>query len=220
MSSIDMDNQVNAALLQRGQGSDLNEQIDIRTTLRKSTHADHVRLNRHPMLCRLTQPDLTLPHYIRIVEAYSHFYRCVEMRIQQAEPAPNFTYESRRKAAWLDADLKHLGNITPEPPPLAQQHWDIGPINGIGALAGVLYAIEGSTLGGQVIGRHLARHLDLHATSGARFFNAYGDETQACWQAFCIWLQTLNEQSDVVAHAQTSARQLFRHLEALLDAYT
>jgi heme oxygenase (biliverdin-IX-beta and delta-forming) len=215
-----MDNPVDADVLQRDHGSVSSQQIDIRTTLRKATHADHVRLNRHPMLCRLTQPDLTLPHYIRIVEAYAHFYRCVEMRIQQAEPVPDFTYASRWKTAWLDADLKQLGNLTPEPPPLAQQHWDIGPINGIGELAGVLYAIEGSTLGGQVIGRHLAQHLRLHADSGARFFNTYGDETQARWQAFCLWLETLNEQSDEVAHAQASARKLFRHLEALLDAYT
>jgi len=215
-----MDNPVDADVLQRDHGSVSSEQIDLRTILRQSTHAEHVRLNRHPLLRRLTQPDLTLPHYIRIVEAYSHFYRCIEERILQAAPVPGFSYEPRRKSAWLDSDLKHLGNLTPEPPQLAQQHWDIGPINGIGELAGVLYAIEGSTLGGQVIGRHLARHLHLNADSGARFFNAYGDETQVRWQAFCVWLQTLNEQSDEVAHAQTSARQLFRHLEALLDAYT
>ena len=207
MSSIDMDNQV-------------AEQVEVRTVLRKATHADHVRLNRHPMLCQLTQPELTLAQYIRIVEAYTHFYRRIEMRILQTTPAPDFFYESRRKTAWLDSDLKNLGSLTPGLPPLAEQHWDIGPINGIGELAGVLYAIEGSTLGGQVIGRHLAQHLGLKADSGARFFNGYGAETQARWQAFCLWLETLNAQSDQIAHAQASARKLFCHLEALLDAYT
>lgn len=196
-----------------------NERIIVRTTLRQAIHADHDRLNRHPLLRRLTQPDLTLPQYIQIVEAYAHFYRCIEKRILQAAPVPGFCYESRRKSAWLDSDLKQLGSLTPGPPPLAEQHWDIGPINSIGALAGVLYAIEGSTLGGQVIGRHLARHLHLNADSGARFFNAYGDETQARWQAFCLWLESFSTQTDQVAHAQASARKLFRHLEALLNAY-
>ena len=195
-------------------------QQSIRTLLRQATHADHVRLNRHPLLCRLTQPDLTLTEYLRIVEAYAHFYRCVEARILQAAPAPGFCYEARRKSAWLDSDLKQLGKRMPGPPPLAEQYWDIGPINGSGELAGVLYAIEGSTLGGQVIGRHLARHLGLHADSGARFFNAYGDQTQSRWQDFCLWLESLNEQTGELAHAQASARKLFRHLEALLDAYT
>jgi heme oxygenase (biliverdin-IX-beta and delta-forming) len=205
MSNIDMDNQVAA----RG---------DVRTTLRQATHADHVRLNRHPLLCRLTQPDLTLAQYIRIVEAYAHFYRRIETRILQATPAPGFDYQARRKTAWLDSDLMYLGHLTTVPP-LAEQHWDIEPITSIGALAGVLYAIEGSTLGGQVIGRHLARHLRLDADAGARFFNAYGDDTKTRWQDFCLWLETLNEQTGELAHAQTSACKLFQKLEALLDAY-
>jgi heme oxygenase len=49
---------------------------------------------------------------------------------------------------------------------------------------GILYVLEGATLGGQVIGRNLSAVLKLGATNGAAFFAGYGDETRAMWKRF------------------------------------
>ena len=49
---------------------------------------------------------------------------------------------------------------------------------------GSLYVIEGSTLGGQVISRHLKQQFDLDETNGAAFFSGYGKETGKMWNGY------------------------------------
>ena len=39
---------------------------------------------------------------------------------------------------------------------------------------GCPYVLEGATLGGQVVGRHLRENLNLSPENGAAFFNSYG----------------------------------------------
>ena len=43
--------------------------------------------------------------------------------------------------------------------------------------------IEGATLGGRLIGRHIDALLDITPTPGGRFFHGYGDGTACQWQA-------------------------------------
>jgi len=45
----------------------------------------------------------------------------------------------------------------------------------LGRAFGVLYVLEGSTLGGRHIALALEKRLGLTAGNGAMFFNAYGD---------------------------------------------
>ncbi|MDB5205745.1 MAG: Heme oxygenase-like protein [Flavisolibacter sp.] len=54
---------------------------------------------------------------------------------------------------------------------------------------GGMYVLEGSTLGGQIIKRHLQKKLDSGFT-GSLYFTAYGAETGAFWKTF---LQHLGE---------------------------
>jgi len=49
---------------------------------------------------------------------------------------------------------------------------------------GCLYVLEGATLGGQVIGRHLKKNLALDEDRGCAFFCSYGDEVGLMWQSF------------------------------------
>jgi len=192
----------------------------VRTQLRKATHSAHVRLNRNPMLQRLSEADLTLAEYLNVIQAYVFFYQRLESRIAQATPLIDgaFSYASREKAGWLSADLAHHGIVTPVQPPLAETEWDFGVIDNIGQLAGVLYVIEGSTLGGQIIVRHLEQNLGLTRQSGARFFHGYGTDTEAHWQEFCVWLETLSPQLQQIERAEQAARTLFSKLETLLAA--
>ena len=44
---------------------------------------------------------------------------------------------------------------------------------------GCLYVMEGATLGGQVIGRHVRQTLGVTPETGGRFHAAYGDRTEA-----------------------------------------
>ena len=52
------------------------------------------------------------------------------------------------------------------------------------AALGAAYVLEGSTLGGAILYRHLSRVLDLGEGPGARFFHCYGEETGTRWKQF------------------------------------
>ena len=82
------------------------------------------------------------------------------------------------KTALLQLDLQHLGVNTDELPlchklPLAETQADI---------LGCLYVMEGATLGGRLITRHVQTTLGITPATGCSFFDGYGDHTGTMWQ--------------------------------------
>ncbi|UOG77539.1 biliverdin-producing heme oxygenase (plasmid) [Hymenobacter tibetensis] len=79
-------------------------------------------------------------------------------------------------------------------------------------LLGALYVLEGSTLGGQVLARQLAKA----GISTRTYFSGYGDQTGLMWKSFCHLLgeaATEINQDEIVL----SARRTFQHLDAWLN---
>jgi len=206
-------------------GAELRK-IDLETTvrnrLRVATHPYHVQLNRHALLAKLTQPDLALSTYQSVLIAYFHLYRALEDRINQYLSLHHdlFEYSERNKLPWLIHDLSYfhqdLQGLTYEKPPIT----NFSEIKDIGQLAGVLYTLEGSTLGGQVISRNLADSHGLTATRGACFFNGYGERTLTKWQDFLYFAESLSENVDACETAVKSACQTFQLFEQSLNHIT
>lgn len=190
--------------------------VSVRQQLKQATHAAHVRLNQHPLLAGLTRNGFPLAQYRLILAAYRHFFDVMEPAILDCLAAGGemgFSYADRRKTDWLAQDIAALGELPAQP---AMQRQIPLPTD-IAGLIGTLYAIEGSTLGGQVISRHLRANLGLTAENGARFFNAYGDETENRWAAFCVYAESIVSDPDQCRRAAEAALQVFNSLEELLD---
>lgn len=192
-----------------------------RKLLRDATHVEHVRLNQHPLLIGIARPGYALSTYRLVLAAYYHFYRELELAIDQALGAgvSSFVYGSRRKLSWLVSDLKFLG-IDPDLP----AHRPRTPLASMvladeGQLLGALYTIEGSSLGGQVISRHLATHLGLSAPAGARFFHGYGDATTLLWAQFESFMNAALIDEAKLSRARHTAKSTFATMEAVLDDY-
>jgi len=194
----------------------------LRQHLRSATHDAHVRLNRHPLLAGLTRPGYPESQYRTVLVAYYHVYRELESRIRArlGACAHPFDYSPREKWPWLVADLAWFGeNPENRRPPAACAAPGVGSD---AALAGVLYTLEGSTLGGQVISAHLAQHRGLSAERGARFFAGYGAQTEARWAQFWQWAVAVcpgpgsGREADEAAEA---AGATFAYLEGVLDHY-
>lgn len=193
----------------------MNHIVQVR--LRAVSHASHVRLNHHPLLAGLAGRAYSLSAYRTVLVAYYHLYQLLEMRIEQfirVNRTP-FDYSVRLKLPWLVDDLQFF-NENPHAhrpvPPL-----DFPEITGIGQLIGVLYPVEGATLGGQVISRHL---FDKHGlTQGARFFNGYGNVTQENWQQFCLFAESIGGDERQCQAAEAAALLTFNRFEEVLNAY-
>lgn len=89
----------------------------------------------------------------------------------------------RDKSALLAADLEYFGLTPPDIDalPLCDElpATDTAP-----AVLGALYVIEGSTLGGQMISRHLEAALGLREGRGYSYFQSYGPSVPERWNEF------------------------------------
>ncbi|WP_420847309.1 biliverdin-producing heme oxygenase [Methylobacterium organophilum] len=129
----------------------------------------------------------TLPGYRGLLERLRGFHETYETAIGAALADDAF-FAPRRRLALLDADLAHLGldpgRILRLPAPAAPA-W-----TGPAAAMGALYVLEGSTLGGQVIGRSLAQRHGFASTGGAAYYGAHGRAIGAMWRSFLERLES------------------------------
>jgi heme oxygenase len=109
----------------------------------------------------------------------------------------------------LEADLLALGDRDLARIPRCEQLPDLDTVPQV---LGCLYVIEGATLGGQIITRHLLANLGLTAQAGVAFFAGYGAETGPRWQAFGAMLrggaQRWGGEEEIVASANTTFETL------------
>jgi heme oxygenase len=196
-------------------------EANVQARLRTVSHPLHVRINHHPLLSGLTGEGYLLTSYVTVLKAYFYLYQQMEMRIKQFTdnyPIP-FDYQSRLKLPWLLEDIAFFEEEALSVTELNAHPVDFPRITSIGQLIGVLYPIEGSTLGGQVVSQHIEKNLGLTHNKGARFFSGYGDETPARWKDFCSFANTIHRQSNQCQSAQDFTLLTFQKFEEVLDDY-
>ncbi|HEX4549565.1 biliverdin-producing heme oxygenase [Pseudomonas sp.] len=154
----------------------------------------------------------------RLMQAYYGFYRPLESALLDSGVIPvDFDLAPRLKAQTLLSDLQALG-LSAEAItrlPLCQS---LPVIDSSAACLGVLYVLEGATLGGQILRREIASRLSLDADNGAAFLDIYGAATGRRWRDFIEYLgsQALDahDREAVVAAAQTTFSCFERWLES------
>lgn len=167
------------------------------------------------------RPDYGLSQYCQLLLAYWHIYRVLEEGITGflARHACDFSYEDRYKLPRLLDDLAffHVDAVVPQALPESGLRWP--EIKTTGQLIGVLYVIEGATLGGQLISRSLAeQHARFHG-AGASFFNGYGDDTELLWHRFTAFAETIAADEHACREAELAACKTFDLFEETLDAF-
>ena len=135
----------------------------LRALLREATHDQHIRLHKHPLLATIMQPNHQLSDYHKLLLAYFGLYQFVEARIQQYlnNETVNFSYQERYKLPWLANDLAffHITPIACNNLSLTVRHFP--HITSLGQLVGILYVLEGSTLGASHMSLKLAEQHHL-----------------------------------------------------------
>lgn len=121
----------------------------------------------------------------------------------------------RRKLPLLLADLAFLG-LTPAEVERLPRCAPVPMADAAEAL-GSMYVLEGSTLGGQILARHVAARLGLDAARGCAYLRAYGGGVGPMWQGFRARLLGVSspQTQDAVVR---SAAATFERLETWLSA--
>lgn len=192
--------------------------VTIRDLLRDGTQAHHARAEASlPLL----DEALTVERYRELLARLLGFYAPLEQRLSDAswsriglDPA------RRRKAPLLVADLRALA-LTDAQIAALPRCGDLPAVRALSDALGCLYVLEGATLGGQLVRRHVAARLGLGPENGCAFFAAYGDTVGPMWREYQQRLAALVEGGDAEAvEVVDAARRTFDALTRWLDTPT
>jgi len=118
----------------------------------------------------------------------------------------------RRKAPLIEQDLRVLGVDRlrlDEAQPLARANLHFA--------LGCLYVLEGATLGGQFISRHLAT-LGIGPANGGLFFHGYGAKTGEMWKSFQTNATRFCVTEEQIDEAVSGAKSTFGRFRASMLA--
>ena len=162
----------------------------------------------------LLDAHLSQHTYRQFLHRFLGYYEPLEAKLL-AFPywsALDFDYAERHKTPRLLQDLQALGE-TPDAIQGLARCRDLPLLATQGQLLGCLYVIEGATLGGQIITRHLQANLGLTPSSGASFFEGYGEQTGRQWKAFGAMLKASATETESHDAIVASANQTFETLD-------
>jgi heme oxygenase len=144
--------------------------------------------------------------YLRLLDFMHGYYEPLEERLHKFVDIT--LYQSH--AANIRSDIFNLHPGFRLSPKRATELPDIdSPHKG----TGVLYVLEGSTLGGQIITKMLTKQLHLDGTYGFSFYNPYGEGTMKKWQNFKATLNgglTYDDQQAIIDGANDTFSSLKR----------
>lgn len=171
--------------------------------MRAETRAEHDAIER---ALNFTGDRPTLKGYRRRLEQFYGFYKPLEERMLAHESwiSPWLDINERIKTPLLAADLRALGSAPTASLPMCG---NLPEFDGAPECFGCLYVLEGSTLGGQVISRHLREKLNVTPGAGGLFFDGYGPRTGSMWQQFRLALAGFSGGTDTtIGTAETQDR--------------
>jgi len=164
----------------RDDGDRVTDDVDVLRRLRTETAAEHRAVED---TLDLLSPDLSRARLVDVLSRMHGFWRSAEAGLDawarsQPADAERVGWAERHRSALFAADLAALGagpaDAVPELPEVA----------GTDDALGRLYVLEGSSLGGVSIDRHLATLPQLAAAGRLTSFSPYGERTGAMWHAF------------------------------------
>jgi len=168
--------------------------------LRLETRPAHDQLEQNTFNQQLNAGTVTEAATAHFLAKMYGFLAPYEARLRAQNLGPEWQPATRQRAQLILEDLQQpaeMLEICPDMPPLAT--WP--------QLLGAMYVMEGSTLGGQVIARQLAKvNIPLRA-----YFSGYDERTGPLWKAFCQLLAqeaTPENEADIVESASLTFQKL------------
>lgn len=195
--------------------------VPLIAALRTATAATHQAVEDLPDMARLTSAAVTVADYRRYLPRIARVYATLEPPLYAAlavalSPVRVAALGLRPKSPALRADLAANG-LVPLDGEVPAGPAGLGTVD-IDLAIGGLYVLEGATLGGRVIARHLRRRLGQQLV-GTSFFEFHGEDASAAWKRLGGELEALAvagliSPQRVIAGARAVFQQVFRMLAA------
>ena len=153
-----------------------SKETDLFAMLKRETASVHEQVMEESWAKRVLSIDYTLPEYRGLLQKYYGFYLPLETLL--LDFGTSVFYPARLKHPLLHQDLNVLHSPDRFDPVIYSK---LPEISGVPSALGICYVLEGATLGGQIIAKHLKNSLVLKEQEALPFFNGYSPDTAKMW---------------------------------------
>lgn len=187
--------------------------------IKSQTQTAHQHIEQNYLTASLVAERLKRTEYILLLEKFLSFYLPCEQELLHQEfwQKEAFDIEKRLKTPLIIKDLNFLGFSESKIKQLEKPD-ELPELRQNAQIMGYLYVVEGSTLGGQILGRHLQSLFGFTDKHGAAFFYSYGKENLGImWRSFQNLLENFinqfpEEENLVIDSANQTFHLLNQHL--------
>ncbi|TGE83032.1 hypothetical protein C7Y70_11585 [Pseudoalteromonas sp. KS88] len=155
---------------------------NIHTFLKNRTNSLHSQVEKQ-LGAILFDKDMTQQTYLNILIAMRNSYSIMEQAISSFKATQQLLV-GRSKLDWLDKDIAYLQVSRPTLPANSNKCIDLNKICNVSQAFGMMYVMEGATMGGGHIFRALKKHNWINELEGIRFFYSYGDLRGEKWAQY------------------------------------
>jgi len=166
--------------------------------LRQETAESHQRLEDNPLSKAILNPSVSVKDYQTYLAALFGVTIACEDQIFPAISNVITDLSERYKSRMIIDDLLATGFTEAGIDALPVYRFEC---NSVAEALGIMYVLEGSTLGGKILYRHIHEVLGLTPENGASYFWGYGTQTGNLWKSFISSLTQFvdeNEEREVV----------------------
>jgi heme oxygenase (biliverdin-IX-beta and delta-forming) len=187
--------------------------------LRHSTAASHQALEENACSIALMSNAVTLEQYAIYLNRLLPFVKGFEEQVFPGLQRYITDLDERRKLHFLRSDLLLSGAAEQDDPSLNEAFFRHHYPDKASSFGG-MYVLEGSTLGGKIITKHLQQSLGEKVAGKTSYLNPYGEQAGSRWKNFLQLLQTVANESNNEAAIITGALSTFSILDSLLSNST
>ncbi len=189
--------------------------------LRETTRPHHQAIEQNRLLSELLRPTLTREVYVEVISRFYGFLKPLkdELIRNGSGTVGGALLKDRVKTDLLERDLALMG-VGADALRLMPLCTGLPACDRPSRCMGILYVIEGSTLGGQRIAAAVKNSLGIDAGSGCAYFFGYGPSTRSRWEDTCRMLEeygqgTETERAEAVAAAADTFDKLNRWFQEI-----
>lgn len=155
------------------------KQNDIHCFIKTSTAKLHSHVEKQ-LASVLFDKNMTASAYLKMLLQMRDCYNAMETSLNQFNLTQQLL-KDRSKLTWLDEDILYLSQLSKKNLNYINKDIDLKAISNVSHAMGMLYVMEGATLGGGHIFKALNKHTWLNESQGIRFFYNYGDNRNEKW---------------------------------------
>lgn len=173
--------------------------------LRQETAESHQKLEDNPLSKAILDPFVSVEDYQHYLAALFGVTIACEDQVFPAISHIVTDLAGRYKSRLIIDDLLATGFTEAEIDALPVYRFEF---SSVAEAMGIMYVLEGSTLGGKILYRHIHEVLGLTPVNGASYFWGYGAQTGNLWKSFISSLTQFvdghQERDEVIASAKNT----------------